>query len=91
MRHYIPDYWKPLVRAHILETRGEEREHLLSFDFPSGQVVRVDWSDHSFAVFRYAFCLRDEVAQEVAVFTDTVNCYFISTRDNFVVVMELKQ
>ncbi len=91
MRHHIPDHWKPLLRAHVLQTRGVDRDYLGASDFPSGRGVRVEWADKSFAVFRYAFYLRDEVAQQVAVFTEHCGYHFYSTSDDYVVVTELKE
>lgn len=90
MKHHIPDHWKPLVRAHVLQTRGIDRDSLGASDFPNDRAVRVEWADKSFALFRYAFFLRDEAAQEVAVFTEHCGYYFLPTGDDFVIVTEMK-
>ena len=90
MRHHIPDYWKSLVRAHILRTRGVDRDSLGASDFPNDRSVRVEWPDKSFAVFRHAFFLRDEARQEVGVFTEHCGYYFLSTAHNLVVVTNVK-
>jgi hypothetical protein len=62
------------VRQHVLATTGEHRNHLLVFDFPPGQCVRLGFPDGSYAFFRYAFYLRDE--REVAVFTEHCGYHF---------------
>lgn len=74
-RHEIPARWVDAVRAHVRATRGEERDHLLAFDFPGG-CVRLGFEDGSYAFFRYAFHLRDETMREVAVFTEHCGYHF---------------
>jgi hypothetical protein len=76
MPHEIPERWRERLRAHIREAAGEDRGHLLAFDFPSGQSVRLDFSDGSFALFRYAFHLADAGLREIAVFTEHCGYHF---------------
>ncbi|MGA2499158.1 MAG: hypothetical protein ABSH20_15570 [Tepidisphaeraceae bacterium] len=66
----IPKGFEQLIRDHIRQTRGEERNHLLVFDFPSGQGVRLSFQDGSFAWFENAFFLEDRPRRLVAVFTE---------------------
>ena len=70
MAHEIPARWKERVRRYVRETSGEDRDHLLAFDFPSGCSVRLDFPDGSMAIFRYAFHLDDPELRETAVFTE---------------------
>lgn len=67
----------PAVREHVRATRGEERDHLTVYDFPDAG-VRLGFPDGSFAFFRYAFHLRDDAGDEVAVFTEHCGYYFLS-------------
>ena len=66
----IPQGFEQLVREHVRRTRGEERDHLLAHDFPSGQSVRLSFGDGSFAFFEYAFVIEDRDRQRVGVFTE---------------------
>ena len=66
----IPQGFEQLVRDHVRRTRGEERDHLSAYDFPSGQSVRLNFPDGSFAFFQYAFVIEDRARQLVAVFTE---------------------
>lgn len=75
-RHEIPPRWMDAVCAHVRATSGEERGHLTAFDFPASQSVHLGFPDGSHAFFRYAFCLRDEKAREVAVFTEHCGYHF---------------
>jgi len=74
-RHEIPARWMDAVRAHIRAGSGEERDHLLVFDFPLTS-IRLGFPDGSYAFFRYAFHLRDDGAREVAVFTEHCGYHF---------------
>jgi hypothetical protein len=74
-RHEIPKRWMAAVREHIRTTSGEDRDHLLVFDF-TGQSVRLGFPDGSYAFFRYAFHLRDDALREVAVFTEHCGYHF---------------
>ena len=64
----IPQGFEQLVRDHIRRTRGENRDHLSAYDFPSGQSVRLSFPDGSFAFFEYAFVIEDPARQLIAVF-----------------------
>ena len=88
MRHHIPDEWKPIVREHILRTRGKDYDTLSASDFKGTRCVRVEWPDRSFALFRYAFCLRKPQTQEVAVFTEHCGYFFFAGDGEFVQVQE---
>lgn len=78
-RHEIPARWLDAVRAHVRATRGEDRDHLTAFDFSTSQSVQLTFEDGSYAFFRYAFCLRDDEAHEVAVFTEHCGYHFFSS------------
>jgi len=66
----IPQGFEQLVRDHVRRTRGEDRDHLSAYDFPSGQSVRLNFPDGSFAFFEHAFVIEDRGRQLVAVFTE---------------------
>jgi hypothetical protein len=66
----IPQGFEQLVRDHVRRTRGGERDHLSAADFPSGQAVRLDFPDGSFAHFEYAFFIEDPARRLIAVFTE---------------------
>ena len=76
MRHEIPDRCQDQVRQHLRNTAGEERDHLLAFDFAPGRSVRLGFPDGSYALFLYAIFLRDEALNEVAVFTEHCGYHF---------------
>jgi hypothetical protein len=86
-RHEIPARWMDAVRRHVRDTRGEERGHLLVYDF-TGTSVRLGFEDGSYAFFRDAFCLRDEALREVAVFTEHCGYYFLGSEGLEVEVLE---
>lgn len=88
MPHIIPDRWLPRVREHILATRGEARDHLSARDFSVSRGVRLDFPDGSFALFRYAFHLKDEALREVAVFTEHCGYHFFPSGELRVEVLE---
>jgi hypothetical protein len=77
-RHEIPARWMDAVREHVRATRGEDRDHLLVYDF-TGESVRLGFEDGSYAFFRDAFHLRDEALREVAVFTEHCGYHFFSS------------
>lgn len=87
-RHEIPARWKNAVRQYVRATSGEERDHLTAYDFPENRAVQVRFPDGSHAFFRYAFHLRDERGDEVAVFTGHCGYYFLSADDLEVEVLE---
>ncbi len=66
----VPDEWKPRLRAHLLATGGEDRDHLSAYDFRADQSVHLTFGDGSFAVFRYAFAVFDEAGGRCMVFTE---------------------
>jgi hypothetical protein len=70
MRHTVPDDWKPRLRAYLRQRHGENRERLSASDFTSQQSIIIRFPDGSQVLFRHAFAIRDEAAQEVAVFTE---------------------
>lgn len=74
----IPDRWVERVRRHIRETRGEDRVRLSGYDFYGNRSVRVEFSDGSHALYRYAFYLKDEALGEVAVFTEHCGYHFFN-------------
>jgi hypothetical protein len=76
MPHEVPDRWRERLRTHITAATGEDRGHLLAFDFPAAQSVRLDFPDGSLALFRYAFHLVDADLREVAVFTEHCGYHF---------------
>ncbi|HEU4885874.1 MAG TPA: hypothetical protein VFT45_26795 [Longimicrobium sp.] len=86
-RHEIPPRWMEAVRQHVRDTRGEERDHLLVYDF-TGTSVRLAFEDGSYAFFRDAFCLRDEALREVAVFTEHCGYYFLGSEGLEVEVLD---
>ena len=88
--HFIPDRWKPLVKAHIERTRGEERETLSAYDFTADSTIQIRFEDNSTATYRYAFCLFSKELGEVAIFTEHCGHYFYSTAHNAVTVEQLK-
>jgi hypothetical protein len=77
----IPPRWLDAVRQHIRAGTGEERDHLLAFDFPPGQSIRLAFPDGSYAYFRDAFHLRDREGREVAVFTEHCGYHFFPASD----------
>lgn len=85
--HEIPARWMDAVRRHVRHTRGEERDHLLTYDFGDTS-VRLAFEDGSYAFFRDAFCLRDEALREVAVFTEHCGYYFLAADGVEVEVLE---
>ncbi|HEX8465954.1 MAG TPA: hypothetical protein VF627_15175 [Abditibacterium sp.] len=87
---FIPDRWKPLVEAHVKQDSGEWRGHLSADSFRTNRYVRIFFADNSFALFHYAFCLRSEELQEVAIFTEHCGYYFYSTVADMVSVEELE-
>jgi len=70
MSRVVPESWKPLLRQYLREKTGEERDRLSAGDFPCGQSVVIRFPDRSYVHFQYAFAIRDEQANEVAVFTE---------------------
>ncbi len=69
MPHVVPDEWKPRLRAYLLATFGVERERLSASDF-STQTVQLQFEDGSFAQFRYAFVVFDDLGEQCMVFTE---------------------
>ncbi|HVH11787.1 MAG TPA: hypothetical protein VM759_01985, partial [Longimicrobium sp.] len=65
--------------------RGD-RDHLLAFDFPCGQSVRLDCG--SFALFRYAFQLADAELRELAVFTEHCGYHFFPLGERKIEVLQ---
>lgn len=88
MSREIPARWVDAVRRHIRETQGEERGHLMAFDFPAGQSIRLAFPDGSYAYFRYAFHLCDEARSEVAVFTEHCGYHFFPAYDLEIEVLQ---
>ena len=88
MTREIPPRWMDAVRQHIRATRGEERDHLLVYDFAHGRSVRLAFPDGSYAFFRYAFYLRAADRREVAVFTEHCGYHFFPAVDLEVEVLE---
>lgn len=88
MSHKIPPGWLARVREHVRSTTGEDRGHLRAHDFKPGRSVRLDFPDGSFALFRYAICLRDEELEEVAVFTEHCGYFFLPAEELQVEVLE---
>jgi hypothetical protein len=70
MVHLVPDDWKPRLREYLRERHGQDRDQLSAGDFSAQQSVVIRFPDGSQVLFRYAFALRNEAAQEVAVFTE---------------------
>lgn len=68
--HFVPDEWKPRLRAYLVATRGEDRDLLSAGDFDCQQSVRVRFDDGSFALFHYAFAIFDATSQRRMVFTE---------------------
>lgn len=68
--HVVPDEWKPRLRAYLLATCGEDRDHLSAADFRSDQSVHLQFVDGSLALFRYAFAVLDEQGEQCMVFTE---------------------
>lgn len=86
--HHVSERWTERLRQHIIETTGEDRTHLLAFDFRSDRGVRLIFPDQSFAWFNYAFFLRDTALREVAVFTEHCGYHFFPAGELRVEVME---
>jgi hypothetical protein len=68
--HVVPDEWKPRLRAHLRATCGEDRDRLSARDFRGDQLVRLNFDDGSFALFRHAFAVLDEAGERCMVFTE---------------------
>lgn len=66
----IPLGFEQLIRDHVHRTSGKDRDHLSADDFPSGQSVRLDFPDGSFAHFECAFAIEDRARELLAVFTE---------------------
>jgi hypothetical protein len=66
----VPETWEPRLRRYLRERHGEERECFSAGDFPCDQSIVIRSPDGSYSVFRYAFAIVDEAADEVAVFTE---------------------
>src|SRR5688572_7668468 len=64
MRPWVPDDWKPRLRAYLRERCGEDRDRLSASDFPAGQSVVIRFPDGSHVLFRYAFAVPDEAGRE---------------------------
>jgi hypothetical protein len=56
--------------AYLRARGSQERDQLSASDFSTGQSVIIRFPDGSQVLFRYAFAIPDENAQEVAVFTE---------------------
>jgi hypothetical protein len=67
---FIPDEWKPRLRAYLLATTGQESERLSAANFRADQSVHLQFVDGSFAIFRYAFAILDEKKDRCIVFTE---------------------
>jgi hypothetical protein len=70
MGHTIPDEWKRRLRGYLRQRYGEDRDNLSASDFSSRQSVIIRFPDGSQVIFRYAFAIRDDNSQEVAVFSE---------------------
>ncbi len=66
MPQVVPEVWRSHIRKHL----REDRDRLSAGDFRSDQSVIIRFPDGSHVLFRYAFALKDELAGEVAVFTE---------------------
>jgi hypothetical protein len=66
MPQVVPEAWKLHIRKHL----REDRDRLSAGDFRSDQSVIICFPDGSQVLFRHAFALKDELAREVAVFTE---------------------
>ena len=66
----IPEGFERLVHEHILRARGEEREELRAYDFPSGTSLCLRFPDGSSARFEHAFAIADPSRRLLAVFTE---------------------
>ncbi len=70
MINVVPDDWKLLVRQHVLNTCGEDRDYLSARDFPIQQSVHLKFDDGSHATFRYAFAVEDKARNLLLVVTE---------------------
>jgi hypothetical protein len=86
--HYVPERWQPRLRDHIRLTTGQERDTLRAHDFSTRRSVRLAFPDGSFALFRYAFYLRDDALEEIAVFTEHCGYHYFAAGDLMVEVLE---
>lgn len=68
--HFVPDEWKPRLRAYLQLKGAGNPDRPSAYDFPSRQSVQLHFPDGSFAKFRYAFALPDEAGRAVMVFTE---------------------
>ncbi len=90
MWHVVPDEWKPLLRAHLRATCGEDRDQLSAGDFPSSQSVHVSFVDGSFAQFRYAFAIPAEAGKAVMVFTEHCGYHVFPVEPSDVQIVQAK-
>ena len=88
MPHYVPERWLPRLRQHIHLTTGQERDVLWAHDFSGRRSVRIAFPDGSFALFRYAFYLRHDALEEIAVFTEHCGYHYFAAGDLVVEVLE---
>lgn len=68
-RYQLPENWKNTLKEYALAISNGKYDSLGATAFPH-QKIRIDFEDDSFAVFRYAFYLKDEKEDEIAVFTE---------------------
>ena len=87
MPHVVPDEWRPRLRAYLLATFGVERERLFASDFSTQQSVHLQFDDGSFAQFRYAFVVFDDLGEQCMVFTEHCGYYIFPINTDGVKVL----
>jgi hypothetical protein len=87
----IPQGFEQLVRDHVLQASGDDREYLSAYEFPNGQSVAVWFPDGSYCYFEHAFFIKDGVRQLVAVFTEHCGYHVFPLQELRIATLTRKQ
>jgi len=85
--HELPERWRTRVIEHARSLSAGKYQGLGVSAF-GNQNIRLTFPDGSEAVFRYAFVLTDENAQEIAVFTEHCGYHVFPLLDTVVEAFE---
>ena len=83
----LPERWENRLQAYLTEL-GITRGHLSAGEFHNH--LKLTFPDGSFAFFYYAFCLRDDMLGEIAVFTEHCGYHIFPLTDTEVEQLESK-
>ncbi len=85
--HELPERWRVRVAEHA-ERLSHGRYKSLGASAFRDQSVRLRFTDGTNAVFHWAFYLKDEETQEIAVFTEHCGYHVFPLFDTIVDVLE---